>query len=116
VAPCLRDIQRIILTFIRLQQPAWGRSREFEITTRSVGRNGMLQSTTGDLEDEEEEEVDEALVHGRKKRKVAFMPSLGAQHVIFVCNSSQAQVKRVCCPFFTQIPHTRSITAVIGCG
>jgi hypothetical protein len=61
------------------QQPAWGRSREFEITTRSKGRNGMLQSTTGDLEDEEEDDLDKTLVHGREKRKVAFIPSLGAQ-------------------------------------
>lgn len=60
------------------KQPAWGRSREFEITTRSAGRNGMTQSTTGDLEeDEEEQDEDDALVHGRKKRKVAFMPSIG---------------------------------------
>lgn len=58
-----------------LQQPSWGRSREFEITTRSVNRNGITQSTTGDLEEEEEE--DDSLVHGRRKRKVAFMPSLG---------------------------------------
>lgn len=36
----------------------------------------MSQSTAGDLEEEEEEEGDE-LVHGRRKRKVAFMPSLG---------------------------------------
>jgi mitochondrial chaperone BCS1 len=66
-----------------VQQPAWGRSREFEITTRSVGRNGMTQSTTGDLEDEEaEEENEDVLVHGRKKRKVAFMPSLGKVSVL----------------------------------
>ncbi|KAG6917097.1 hypothetical protein DXG01_003917 [Tephrocybe rancida] len=57
------------------KQPAWGRSREFEITTRSAGRNGLTESTTGDLEEEEEE--GEGLVHGRRKRKVAFMPSLG---------------------------------------
>ena len=56
------------------QQPAWGRSREFEITTRSVGRHGITQSTTGDLEDDEEEDT---LVNGRKKGKVAFMPSAG---------------------------------------
>lgn len=38
----------------------------------------MTQTTTGDLdEDEEEVEDDDTLVHGRKKRKVAFMPSLG---------------------------------------
>jgi chaperone BCS1 len=60
--------------FYLYQQPAWGRSREFEITTRSVGRLGITQSTTGDLEDEEDED---SLVHGRKKRKVAFMPSAG---------------------------------------
>lgn len=60
------------------QQPAWGRSREFEITTRSVGRNGLTQTTTGDVEDEQDEEEDgDSLVHGRRKRKVAFMPSLG---------------------------------------
>lgn len=61
------------------KQPAWGRSREFEITTRSVGRNGMTQSTTGDLDEDEQEEDDDdaSLVHGRRKRKVAFMPSLG---------------------------------------
>jgi len=58
-----------------IQQPAWGRSREFEITTRSVSRGGITQSTTGDLEEEEEE--DDGLVHGRRRRKVAFMPSLG---------------------------------------
>lgn len=60
------------------QQPAWGHSREFEITTRTVNRNGMTQSTTGDLEEEEDEtEQGEVVLHGRKKRKVAFMPSLG---------------------------------------
>ncbi|TFK34029.1 P-loop containing nucleoside triphosphate hydrolase protein [Crucibulum laeve] len=65
------------------KQPAWGRSREFEITTRSVGRNGITQKTTGDLEDEEEEEADDGLVHGRRKRKVAFMPSLDTTHTIY---------------------------------
>jgi chaperone BCS1 len=64
----------ILLTDFRHQkQPAWGRSREFEITTRS--KNGRWsQPTTGDLEEEEED--DDELVHGRRKRKVAFMPSL----------------------------------------
>jgi hypothetical protein len=52
----------------------------------------MLQSTTGDLEDEEEVEVDEAFVNGHKKRRVAFMPSLGVQSLIFVCNSPEANV------------------------
>lgn len=58
------------------QQPAWGRSREFDITTRSVSRHGIAQSTSGDLEDSEEED-NAALVHGRKKRKVSFLPSTG---------------------------------------
>ena len=58
------------------QQPAWGPSREFEITTRSVGRTSITQTTTGDLEEEEGDDDDE-LVHGQRKRKVAFMPSVG---------------------------------------
>ncbi|KAH9479257.1 putative mitochondrial chaperone BCS1-B [Psilocybe cubensis] len=65
------------------KQPSWGRSREFDITTRSVNRNGMSQSTSGDLEEEEEEEDDTTLVHGRRKRKVAFMPSLDTTHTIY---------------------------------
>jgi hypothetical protein len=64
------------------QQPAWGRSREFEITTRSVGRNQLNQSTTGDLDDEEMDEEDEDEIdHGRRKRKVAFLPSPGEELV-----------------------------------
>lgn len=31
----------------------------------------------GDLEDEEEDIDDGSLVHGRRKRKVTFMPSVG---------------------------------------
>ncbi|KAL4265733.1 AAA ATPase family protein [Pleurotus pulmonarius] len=64
------------------KQPAWGRSREFEITTRSVGRSGLNSSTAGDLDEEEEEEED-SLVHGKRKRKVAFMPSLDTTHTIY---------------------------------
>ncbi|KAJ7460705.1 P-loop containing nucleoside triphosphate hydrolase protein [Mycena latifolia] len=63
------------------KQPAWGRSREFEITTRSAGRNGMNDTTTGDLEEEEDD--DDSLVHGRRKRKVAFMPSLDSTHSLY---------------------------------
>ncbi|KAF8555862.1 P-loop containing nucleoside triphosphate hydrolase protein [Imleria badia] len=66
------------------KQPAWGRSREFEITTRTITRNGLTQSTAGDLEDDEDEDEDEdALVHGRRKRKVAFIPSLDTTHTIY---------------------------------
>lgn len=56
------------------QQPAWGRSREFDITTRTLTRNSIVQTTAGDLDDGDE---DEPLVHGKKKRKVSFIPSLG---------------------------------------
>ncbi|KAJ7708696.1 P-loop containing nucleoside triphosphate hydrolase protein [Mycena rosella] len=65
------------------KQPAWGRSREFEITTRSVGRNGLTQTTTGDLEEEEDDDDDDALIHGRRKRKVAFMPSVDSVHSLY---------------------------------
>ena len=67
----------VIYSHICPQQPAWGQSREFEITTRSVSRTSITQSTTGDLEDEELEDDDDELIHGRRKRKVAFMPSPG---------------------------------------
>ncbi|KAG8916533.1 hypothetical protein FRC01_003008 [Tulasnella sp. 417] len=68
------------------KQPAWGRSREFEITTRSAGRQGMLPSSNRedviDSEDEEDED-EEQLVHGRRKKKVAFLPSFDTTHTIF---------------------------------
>ncbi|KAH7890959.1 P-loop containing nucleoside triphosphate hydrolase protein [Phlebopus sp. FC_14] len=67
----------------KFQQPAWGRSREFEITTRTVSRTGLTQSTTGDLEEDDEVEEEDALLHGRRKRKVAFMPSLDTTHTIY---------------------------------
>ncbi|KAL5536657.1 hypothetical protein ACEPAF_480 [Sanghuangporus sanghuang] len=65
------------------KQPAWGQSREFDITTRSVGRTSITQSTTGDLEEEEIDDDEDELVHGRRKRKVAFMPSPGTTHTIY---------------------------------
>ncbi|KZT68665.1 P-loop containing nucleoside triphosphate hydrolase protein [Daedalea quercina L-15889] len=64
------------------KQPAWGRSREFDITTRSVSRSGITQSTTGDLEDEEGDD-DEVMLSGRKKRRVAIVPSLDTTHTIY---------------------------------
>ncbi|KAJ3965442.1 hypothetical protein EV361DRAFT_938987 [Lentinula raphanica] len=65
-------ILRRLLTRILPQQPAWGRSREFEITTRSVGDT-----------EEEDGDDEEALIHGRRKRKVAFMPSVDTTHTIY---------------------------------
>lgn len=75
------------------KQPAFGKSREFEITTRSIGRNA-IESTAGDLEEEDDE--CEQFTHGwyrsglfasfvdfdsdaagRRKKKVVFMPCLG---------------------------------------
>ncbi|KAH9930264.1 P-loop containing nucleoside triphosphate hydrolase protein [Fomitopsis serialis] len=64
------------------KQPAWGRSREFDITTRTISRNGLTQSTTGDLDDEEADDG-EVMMSGRKKRKVAIVPSLDTTHTIY---------------------------------
>ncbi|OCB87677.1 hypothetical protein A7U60_g5203 [Sanghuangporus baumii] len=66
-----------------IHMTAWGQSREFDITTRSVGRTSITQSTTGDLEEEEIDDDEDELVHGRRKRKVAFMPSPGTTHTIY---------------------------------
>ncbi|THG96922.1 hypothetical protein EW026_g5002 [Hermanssonia centrifuga] len=62
------------------KQPAWGRSREFDITTRTVSRHGMTQKTSGDLEDDEEEEI---ALGNRKQRKVAIIPSVDTTHTIY---------------------------------
>ncbi|OCH89770.1 P-loop containing nucleoside triphosphate hydrolase protein [Obba rivulosa] len=63
------------------KQPAWGRSREFDITTRSLSRHGLTQSTSGDLEDEEEG-TDQPL-DGRRKRKADFAPDANTTHTIY---------------------------------
>ncbi|KAG8861432.1 hypothetical protein FRB96_002881 [Tulasnella sp. 330] len=68
------------------KQPAWGRSREFEITTRTAGRDGMLAKTNHEdlMEDEDSQEEDEnELVNGRRKKQVAFMPSIDTTHTIY---------------------------------
>ncbi|KAK1226332.1 hypothetical protein PQX77_010696 [Marasmius sp. AFHP31] len=62
------------------KQPAWSRSREFEITTRSGGRHALSNFNAGDLEDEDD---DGSLVHGRKKRRVQFLPSVDTTHTIY---------------------------------
>ncbi|OSD04934.1 P-loop containing nucleoside triphosphate hydrolase protein [Trametes coccinea BRFM310] len=66
-------------------QPAWGRSREFDITTRSVSRHGLTQKTSGDLEDENDEDEDggEFSQGGGRKRKVAIVPSMDTTHTIY---------------------------------
>ncbi|KDQ19609.1 hypothetical protein BOTBODRAFT_444023 [Botryobasidium botryosum FD-172 SS1] len=67
------------------KQPSWSQSREFEITTRdSTGRGGVNAL----CEEEEEVDVDlldddDQLVHGKRKRQVAFMPSLNTTHHVF---------------------------------
>ncbi|KAF9785436.1 P-loop containing nucleoside triphosphate hydrolase protein [Thelephora terrestris] len=63
------------------KQPAWGRSREFDITTRTISRNAVTQTTTGDLLDDDED--DEMLVRDHRKRKVAFEPSPETTHTIY---------------------------------
>jgi hypothetical protein len=62
------------------KQPAFGKSREFEITTRSVGRN-TLEKTAGDIEEDEEET--EQFTHGRKRKTVVFMPCHDTTHTIY---------------------------------
>ena len=70
-----------------------------------MGRNAVTQSTTGDLFDDEEE--DESLVHGHRKRKVAFEPSPG---------KSIADPNPVLFPINTpwQKRHTQYTTEVTG--
>ncbi|EMD39364.1 hypothetical protein CERSUDRAFT_72525 [Gelatoporia subvermispora B] len=62
-----KQVDALALQGVPSQQPAWGRSREFDITTRSISRHGLTQSTSGDLEDEEEES--DQVLDGRRKRK-----------------------------------------------
>jgi len=64
------------------KQPAWGRSRDLEITTRSVGLGQARGSTFGDPS---EEEIDEKGEHESKHphHKVMFKPSRGVAHAIF---------------------------------
>lgn len=66
----------------------------------------MNQSTSGDIDEEDEEEDESALVHGRRKRKVAFMPSVGS---FFASFSVVGAIK-----LLPQIPPIQFITVVIG--
>lgn len=70
------------------KQPAWSKSREFEITTRSGGIKATSSSNTQDEDDEDldsdnEDPEQEDIVHGRKKREVAFLPSIDTTHTIY---------------------------------
>lgn len=44
----------------------------------------MQAQQSGDVEEDEEEDEEDQLVHGRRKRKVAFMPSVGASSCIII--------------------------------
>lgn len=59
------------------KQPAWGRSREFDITTRTV-RKGA--GSAGDFEDEDEEAT---IVKGNTRSMIAFMPAQDTTHTIY---------------------------------
>ncbi|KAF9023755.1 hypothetical protein BDZ89DRAFT_1041495 [Hymenopellis radicata] len=59
--------------FIHVQH-AWGRSREFNITTCSLG---LPERAAADVDDEEEDQGDDTLVHGRRKRKKVFITTIG---------------------------------------
>ncbi|CEL60736.1 putative mitochondrial chaperone BCS1-A OS=Dictyostelium discoideum GN=bcs1la PE=3 SV=1 [Rhizoctonia solani AG-1 IB] len=76
------------------KQPAWGRSREFETTTRT-NVPGALNSSFGD-EFEDLEAADEDDAPGKQKMRVVFMPTLDTTHTIYykghwlrVCRSRQ---------------------------
>ncbi|KAH9971839.1 P-loop containing nucleoside triphosphate hydrolase protein [Lactifluus volemus] len=64
-------------------KPAWGRSREFEVTTRSAGRNQSNKSIIGDLNEGVDEKIGNELENGRYKRKLAFLPGPDITHTIF---------------------------------
>ncbi|KAI0285186.1 P-loop containing nucleoside triphosphate hydrolase protein [Russula brevipes] len=64
------------------KQPEWARSREFEITTRSLDGGPLNTSTTGGLE-ELDEEGEHDLEHGRRNSGVTFVPSPDLTHTIF---------------------------------
>lgn len=62
------------------KQPAWSRSREFEITTRSALRLSVMNTNKSEVEDEED---DEAVIGGGRAKKVSFLPSHNTTHTIF---------------------------------
>ncbi|KAF8706056.1 P-loop containing nucleoside triphosphate hydrolase protein, partial [Rhizoctonia solani] len=77
------------------QQPAWGRSREFETTTRT-NVPGAINSGFGD-EFEDLEAADDDDAPGKQKMRVVFMPTLDTTHTIYykghwlrVCRSRQS--------------------------
>ncbi|EJU03604.1 P-loop containing nucleoside triphosphate hydrolase protein [Dacryopinax primogenitus] len=65
------------------KQPAWGRSREFEITTRTGLRLGVVNNNKSEVDDEDDDEEDKALISGGRAKKVSFMPSHDTTHTIF---------------------------------
>ncbi|KAJ1304747.1 hypothetical protein OPQ81_005885 [Rhizoctonia solani] len=74
-------------------QPAWGRSREFETTTRT-NVPGAMNSGFGD--EFEDLEADEDDAPGKQKMRVVFMPTFDTTHTIYykghwlrVCRSRQ---------------------------
>ncbi|QRV79585.1 mitochondrial chaperone BCS1 [Ceratobasidium sp. AG-Ba] len=76
------------------KQPAWGRSREFETTTRT-NVPGAMNSSFGDEFDDLEADEDDA--PGKQKMRVVFMPTFDTTHTIYykghwlrVCRSRQS--------------------------
>jgi chaperone BCS1 len=66
-----------------MKQPAWGRSREFETTTRTVSSTGAGSGKPNavggdefqDFQDEDDQE--DELTPGKQRMKVVFMPTFG---------------------------------------
>jgi chaperone BCS1 len=63
------------------KQPAWGRSREFETTTRTTTAG---RSKTAEVYDEDDnEDEDDELAPGKQKLKVVFRPTFDTTHSIW---------------------------------
>lgn len=76
------------------KQPAWGRSREFETTTRTNVPGAMSSSFGDEFEDLEADDDD---APGKQKMRVVFMPTFDTTHTIYykghwlrVCRSRQS--------------------------
>lgn len=62
------------------KQPAWGRSREFETTTRTNVPGAMNSSIGDEFEDLDADEDD---APGKQKMRVVFMPTFDTTHTIY---------------------------------
>jgi mitochondrial chaperone BCS1 len=61
------------------KQSAWARCRELEVITRSAGTQGIISTNSQEdiIGDSDKNEDEGQLAHGHRKKKIAFLPSLG---------------------------------------